>query len=58
MIAFMLLAPIIFLSMLMSAFAGVMGMLAAAVAFATGPLIGAAIMCSTAFLAIWMFLLS
>ena len=58
MIAFLLLAPIMFLSAMMSMFAGVMGMLAAVFALVTGPLIGAAIICSTAFLGAMIFILS
>ena len=49
---------LIFFAALMSMFAALMGMLAAVFALVTGPLIGAAMVCSTAFLAIWMFILS
>ena len=58
MIAFLLLAPMVFLSALMSMFAAVMGMVAATFALVTGPLIGAGIMVSTAFLGALVFILS
>ncbi|HJX69137.1 MAG TPA: hypothetical protein VJ406_02825 [Dehalococcoidia bacterium] len=58
MIAFMLLAPMIFLSTVMSMFAAVAGMLAATFAFVVGPLIGAAIICSTALLGALIFILA
>jgi hypothetical protein len=58
MIAFMLLAPMIFLSTLMSGFAAVMGMLAATFALVVGPLIGAAIVSATALLGAMIFILS
>jgi len=58
MIAFMLLAPMIFFSALMSMFAAVMGMLAATFAFVVGPLVGAMVVCSTALLGALMLILS
>jgi hypothetical protein len=58
MIAFMLLAPMLFLSALMSAFAAVMGMLAATFALITGPLMVAATVCSTAVLGVLILVLS
>jgi hypothetical protein len=58
MIAFMLLAPMVFFSALMGMFAAVMGMLAATFAFVTGPLIGAMIVASTAMLGALLFILS
>jgi hypothetical protein len=58
MIAFMLLAPMIFFSALMSMFAAVMGMLAATFALVVGPLMGAMVVCSTALLGALIFILS
>jgi hypothetical protein len=58
MIAFLLLAPLIIFSGIMSMFAAVMGMLAATVAFVTGPLIGALLIASTALLGAMIFILS
>lgn len=58
MIAFLLLAPMIFLSTIMSMFAGVMGMLGALLGLVTGPLIGAMIIASTAMLGALMLILS
>jgi hypothetical protein len=58
MIAFMLLAPMIFLAALMSTFAAVMGMLAATFALITGPLMVAMTVCSTAVLGVLILILS
>ncbi|MDH4299048.1 MAG: hypothetical protein OEV57_04140 [Dehalococcoidia bacterium] len=58
MIAFMLLAPMIFLSALMSMFAAVAGILAATFAFVVGPLVGAVVVGSTALLGALIFILS
>lgn len=58
MIAFMLLAPMIFLSTVMSMFAAMAGILAATFAFVVGPLIGAVIISSTALLGALMLILS
>jgi hypothetical protein len=58
MIAFMLLAPMVFLAALMSMFAAVMGMLAATFALVTGPLMAAVTVCSTALLGALMLILS
>ena len=58
MIAFLLLAPMVFLSALMSMFAGVMGMVAATFALVTGPLMAAVTVCSTALLGALIFILS
>jgi len=58
MIAFMLLAPVMFLSALMSAFAGVMALLAATFALVTGPLMAAVTISSTALLGALMLILS
>jgi len=58
MIAFLLLAPMVFLSALMSMFAGVMGMVAATFALVTGPLMAAVTICSTALLGALIFILS
>lgn len=58
MIAFMLLAPMIFFAAGMSMFAAMMGMLAATFALVTGPLVGAVIICSTALLGALMLILS
>ena len=58
MIAFMLLAPMIFFSGLMSMFAAVMGMLAATFALVTGPLMASVTIASTALLGALIFILS
>jgi hypothetical protein len=58
MIAFMLLAPMVFLSALMGIFAAVMGMLAATFALVTGPLMAAITVGSTALLGAMIFILS
>jgi hypothetical protein len=58
MIAFLLLAPLIFFSGIMSMFAGMASMLAMAFAFVTGPLIGALVIASTALLGAMIFILS
>ena len=58
MIAFMLLAPMVFLAAVMSMFAAMAGMLAATFALITGPLMGAATICSTALLGALIFILS
>ncbi len=57
MIAFILLAPMVFLAALMSTFAGVMAMLAATFAFVTGPLMAAVTVCSTALLGVLIFIM-
>jgi hypothetical protein len=58
MIAFLLLAPMVFVSTMMSMFAGTMGLLAAVVALVTGPLIGALMISGTALLGAMIFILS
>lgn len=58
MIAFLLLAPLIIFSGIMSMFAGVASMIAMAFAFVMGPLIGALVIASTALLGAMIFILS
>jgi hypothetical protein len=58
MIAFMLLAPMMFISILMSMFAGVMGMLAAVFALVSGPMVCAVTICSTALLGAMILIFS
>jgi hypothetical protein len=58
MIAFMLLAPMVFLATLMSMFAAVSGMLAAVFALVMGPLIGSLMVCATALLGAMILIFS
>jgi hypothetical protein len=58
MIAFMLLAPMIFFSALMSMFAGVMGMLGATFALVTGPVMAAVTVGATALLGAMILIFS
>jgi hypothetical protein len=58
MIAFMLLAPMVFLSALMSMFAALAGIIAATFAFILGPIVGAVTVCATALLGALIFILS
>lgn len=58
MIAFMLLAPMVFFSALMSMFAGVTGLLAATFAFVGVALMGTLTVCSTALLGAMILIFS
>ncbi len=58
MIAFLLLAPMVFLSAIMGMFSALASMLAMAFAFVTAPIIGALVIACTAFLGAMIFILS
>lgn len=58
MIAFLLLAPMVFLAAIMGMFSALASMLAMAFAFVTGPLIGALMIGCTALLGAMIFILS
>jgi len=58
MVAFMLLAPMVFVSMFMSMFAGLMSMLAAALVLVMGMFMGALTIGSTALLGVMILIFS
>jgi len=58
MIAFFLLAPMVFISTLMSMFAGIMAMVAASLTVVIGMVLGALMVCSSCLLGIMIVIFS